>query len=274
ILKAPAGNVDPNSHQSEEPKHTFNCPLCPQTFSVPANLRAHMLIHEAEYEKLERSPRPPTENNKVWEKGHTCPYCPSIFREQSSLKFHCLSVHKSAGQSLEASPASSQKQLSAVGSDGIQEKLKGESAKSHKCPECEKTFRHRSVLELHMRIHSKDKPYQCKVCGKGFRFSSYLLLVHQKIHSRKKQSLGQMKGRGRRPGRPVWVCFSPYPDANHAMMDEPSAAESGQDRATCKPPVCGLGLPDPDNNRSPSAEDPAPGESSVIRCVPKRNRPC
>uniref|UniRef100_A0A3P9LNT7 Si:ch211-261d7.6 n=1 Tax=Oryzias latipes TaxID=8090 RepID=A0A3P9LNT7_ORYLA len=42
-------------------------------------------------------------------------------------------------------------------------------------------------------------------------------------------------------------------------MDESSAAESGQDRATCKPPVCGLGLPDPDNNRSPSGEDPAPG---------------
>uniref|UniRef100_A0A3P9ICD9 Zgc:66448 n=1 Tax=Oryzias latipes TaxID=8090 RepID=A0A3P9ICD9_ORYLA len=126
-----------NSHQSEEPKHTFNCPLCPQTFSVPANLRAHMLIHE------------------------------------------------SAGQSLEASPASPQKQLSAVGSDGVQEKLKGESAKSHKCPECEKTFRHRSVLELHMRIHSKDKPYQCKVCGKGFRFSSYLQ-QHLIIHTGKK----------------------------------------------------------------------------------------
>uniref|UniRef100_A0A3B3IEL7 C2H2-type domain-containing protein n=1 Tax=Oryzias latipes TaxID=8090 RepID=A0A3B3IEL7_ORYLA len=57
-----------------------------------------------------------------------------------------------------------------------------------------------------------------------------------------------------------------YPDANHAMMDEPSAAESGQDRATCKPPVCGLGLPDPDNNRSPSAEDPAPVEECSLTC--------
>uniref|UniRef100_A0A3B3BVF8 Zgc:66448 n=1 Tax=Oryzias melastigma TaxID=30732 RepID=A0A3B3BVF8_ORYME len=160
-----------NSHQSEEPKRAFNCPLCPQTFSVPATLRAHMLIHEAEYDKLDRSTRPPTENNKVWEKGHTCPHCPSIFREQSSLKFHCLSVHKSVVQPPEALPPSPQKQLS---SDG-----------SHKCPECGKTFRHRSVLELHMRIHSKDKPYQCKVCGKGFRFSSYLQ-QHLIIHTGKK----------------------------------------------------------------------------------------
>ncbi|RVE62325.1 hypothetical protein OJAV_G00156020 [Oryzias javanicus] len=34
------------------------------TFSVPATLRTHMLIHEAEYDKLDRSTRPPTENNK------------------------------------------------------------------------------------------------------------------------------------------------------------------------------------------------------------------
>ncbi|GLD63492.1 uncharacterized protein AKAME5_001510900 [Lates japonicus] len=53
-----------NAHQSEEPKRTFKCPLCPQTYSAPANLRAHMLIHEAEYETLERTPRPPREINK------------------------------------------------------------------------------------------------------------------------------------------------------------------------------------------------------------------
>ncbi|XP_061808108.1 uncharacterized protein [Nerophis lumbriciformis] len=62
-LSAPVQRKE-NAHQSEDPKHTFNCPLCPQTCSTPANLRAHMLIHEVEYETLERSTETPPEVKK------------------------------------------------------------------------------------------------------------------------------------------------------------------------------------------------------------------
>lgn len=176
-----------NSHQSEESKRTFKCPLCPQTFWAPANLRAHMLIHEAEYEMLERTPRPPAEMNKSWDKGHSCPHCPCVYRDESSLNSHLLSFHKSVAQYLENMAAPPKKQFTPSNSDNVQGKWKsdGINIKSYKCSECGKTFRHRSVLELHMRIHSKDKPYLCKVCGKGFRFSSYLQ-QHLIIHTGKK----------------------------------------------------------------------------------------
>uniref|UniRef100_A0A3Q3QCE5 C2H2-type domain-containing protein n=1 Tax=Monopterus albus TaxID=43700 RepID=A0A3Q3QCE5_MONAL len=176
-----------NTYQSAEPRRTFNCPLCPQTYCTPANLRAHMLIHEAEYEKLERTPRSPRDIQKQWDKGHSCPHCPSIFRDESSLKVHLLSVHKSVAQYLERVAAPPKKQFNPLSSDYLQGKWRSDSIsiKSYKCSECGKTFRHRSVLELHMRIHSKDKPYQCKVCGKGFRFSSYLQ-QHLIIHTGKK----------------------------------------------------------------------------------------
>ncbi|MEQ2284914.1 hypothetical protein AMECASPLE_026413 [Ameca splendens] len=167
-----------NAHKSEDTKRTFSCPLCPQTFYVPANLRAHMQFHEEEYEKLERTPQSPVATNKHWEKGHTCPHCPSVFREESSLKGHLISAHGSTVQYLERLTAP-KKQLAQLSGDDAQRKVL--SIKSYKCSECGKTFRHRSVLELHMRIHSKDKPYQCKVCDKGFRFSSYLqqhLIIH------------------------------------------------------------------------------------------------
>lgn len=175
-----------NAHQIDEPKRSFNCPLCPQTYFVPANLRAHMLIHEAEYEKLERTPRPPTEINKVWDKGLTCPHCPGVFRDESTLNLHLVTLHKSVAHYAEEVPAPPKKQFTPTSSSGsVQSKWKSEAVKSYKCSECAKTFRHRSVLELHMRIHSKDKPYQCKVCGKGFRFSSYLQ-QHLIIHTGKK----------------------------------------------------------------------------------------
>ncbi|XP_047455521.1 zinc finger protein 62 homolog isoform X2 [Mugil cephalus] len=176
-----------NSRLSEEPKRTFGCPLCPQTYSFPANLRAHMLIHEAEYETQDRTARPSKENNKNWETGHTCPHCPSVYRDESSLNVHMLSVHKSVTQYLEKLTTNTKQQFSSYSGDNAQGKWKSEapSVKSYKCSECAKTFRHRSVLELHMRIHSKDKPYQCKVCGKGFRFGSYLQ-QHLIIHTGKK----------------------------------------------------------------------------------------
>lgn len=171
-----------NTQTTEDMKRTFCCPLCPQTFYVAANLRAHMQFHEEEYEKVERTPPSPVATNKHWEKGHTCPHCPSVFREVPGLKGHLLSVHKQTTLPLETL-AAPKKEVAQIGGDYMQGKLI--SIKAYKCSECGKAFRHRSVLELHMRIHSKDKPYQCKVCGKGFRFGSYLQ-QHLIIHTGKK----------------------------------------------------------------------------------------
>ncbi|KAK5862503.1 hypothetical protein PBY51_017893 [Eleginops maclovinus] len=172
-----------NTHQSEEQKRTFNCPLCPLTYLIPANLRAHMLIHEAEYETLERTPRHPKEKSKHWEKGYTCPYCPSTFREKVSLNFHILSGHKSIPHHIQKVTTLPQIQSTPLSSDNVQGKRSsdGEINKLFKCLECGKTFRHSSVLDLHIRVHSKDRPYKCRVCNKGFRFSSYLqqhLIIH------------------------------------------------------------------------------------------------
>ncbi|KAM9783136.1 uncharacterized protein ACB057_015434 [Neosynchiropus ocellatus] len=178
-----------NAVQREEAKRTFNCPLCPQTYSVPAELRTHMRLHEAEYESMERRQNIPKDPETYWEKGHTCTYCPSTFRDEISLKAHMKSAHKQAAHSdSAAAPAPAvHKQLAPLSPENVQPKWKSDGivAKSFKCPECEKSFRHRSVLELHMRIHSKDKPYQCKVCGKAFRFGSYLQ-QHLIIHTGKK----------------------------------------------------------------------------------------
>lgn len=175
-----------NAHQSTEQKRVFNCPLCPQTFSAPASLRAHMLIHEAEYETLERTAQPQGEDDNCWDKGLACPHCPAVYRDESSLNLHLSSVHKPVAPCIEKVAEPPKKEFAPLNSDNMLGRWSDMAGvKSYKCSECGKTFRHRSVLELHMRIHSKDKPYQCKVCGKGFRFGSYLQ-QHVIIHTGEK----------------------------------------------------------------------------------------
>ena len=46
----------------------------------------------------------------------------------------------------------------------------------------EKRFRHSDSLQKHMRIHTKEKPYECDVCDEAFRQSGHLK-IHMRIHT-------------------------------------------------------------------------------------------
>ncbi|KAJ3598067.1 hypothetical protein NHX12_001581 [Muraenolepis orangiensis] len=62
-----------NTGQSVKLRPVYNCPLCPLKFDIPAKLRTHMLIHEAESEKLENAPIKGTYELMNSEKGYNCP---------------------------------------------------------------------------------------------------------------------------------------------------------------------------------------------------------
>ncbi|XP_073704129.1 uncharacterized protein [Garra rufa] len=164
-----------------------NCPLCPQIFYKASDLRAHMLIHEAEYERIS--------NGKRYDKVYACQYCPLKFQSESLLQSHSQ-THMTNILGLNTTHITNQvkavlEKQDDVGMDeaeidsmsgvgGIEEQTE---KKQFRCRDCGKCFRYRSVLELHMRIHNKG--YQCQVCKKSFRFSSYLQ-QHSIIHTGKK----------------------------------------------------------------------------------------
>ncbi|CAL1614294.1 unnamed protein product [Knipowitschia caucasica] len=57
--------------------------------------------------------------------------------------------------------------------------------KWHSCVECGKNFNFACQLEVHMRWHTKEKPYACAVCRKSFTTAS-MLNRHHRIHTGEK----------------------------------------------------------------------------------------
>ncbi|XP_063055054.1 uncharacterized protein zgc:66448 [Engraulis encrasicolus] len=165
-----------NAHYGQEQRLLYNCPLCSQVYYRPADLRVHMLVHESEFEGM-------SNGLKELRPTFPCSRCHLTFLDEASLKAHAV-THEP--------PTFVKKDVHVGLGVGRKESMPGSGIygdqidkKPLKCPDCGRGFRHRSVLELHMRIHTKDKPYRCNVCGKSFKYSSYLQ-QHVIIHTGKK----------------------------------------------------------------------------------------
>ncbi len=57
--------------------------------------------------------------------------------------------------------------------------------KPYKCKQCSKCFSQPGSLNAHTRTHTGEKPYECKHCGKGFRQPGHLK-QHERTHTGEK----------------------------------------------------------------------------------------
>nr|XP_034958645.1 zinc finger protein 711-like isoform X3 [Zootoca vivipara] len=141
----------------------FKCEHCPQTFTDEKELQQHTELFQGH-------------------KTHLCPHCDHKSTNSSDLKRHIISVHtKDFPHKCEVCekgfhrPSELKKHS---------ETHKGK--KVHQCRHCNFKTSDPFVLSGHiLSVHTKDLPFKCKRCKKGFRQHTELK-KHMKTHNGRK----------------------------------------------------------------------------------------
>ncbi|XP_065597558.1 zinc finger X-chromosomal protein isoform X3 [Cyrtonyx montezumae] len=160
---ADSSNLKTHVKTKHSKETSSKCEICFQTFSDTKELQQHTLMHQES-------------------KTHQCLHCDHKSSNSSDLKRHIISVHtKDYPHKCDMCdkgfhrPSELKKHVAAH---------KGK--KLHQCRHCDFKIADPFILSRHiLSVHTKDLPFRCKRCRKGFRQQNELK-KHMKTHSGRK----------------------------------------------------------------------------------------
>ena len=134
-----------------------NCDKCDKSFNMPGAMRKHRYTHIEEKSQ------------------YRCRTCGKIFPFESQLKSH-RHVHRRNRNYICAS-ANCGKSFKHPGDLAAHAKSHGEQ---HKCAHCNYSHSDIRNLKSHLRTHSRNAPFTCKLCEAKFVHSNQLVRHHPK----------------------------------------------------------------------------------------------
>jgi KRAB domain-containing zinc finger protein len=131
----------------------------------------------------------------VEEKRFTCGTCGNSYKSSNQLRFHRKNVHDASHVPCELCGAS-------VKNIGVHKRMVhgGEAVRKHECPYCKKRFKLKGEMNIHIRIHTGEKPFKCQLCDRSY-VQKHCLKKHLQDHGKELPYLN--KPPAKRKGRDV-----------------------------------------------------------------------